>query len=114
LSGDPALAAIFNRGSLDPASLTPEERIQFTWALYEMFGAFEFMYHQSRAGALQAHVWERWSATLSWWISLPGVQAWWRSRPTPFSSDFTAFVDSCLGAGPRDVGAARRWQEFLG
>ena len=113
LSEDPDLAAIFDRGLRDTGALTPEQRIQFTWAFYEMFGAFEFMYHQSEAGALQADVWERWSATLTWWISLPGVQAWWRAKPTPFSSSFSAFVESRLSAGPPDAGAARRWQEFL-
>jgi hypothetical protein len=113
MSADPAMAALFGRGVLDTSSLTPEQRIQFAWAFYEMFGAFEFMYHQSRAGALQAEVWERWSATLSWWISLPGVQAWWRAKPTPFSASFSEFVEACLSAAPADVAAARRWQEFL-
>jgi len=113
LSADPDLAAVFGRGVLDTGALTPEERIQFTWAFYEMFGAFEFMYHQSRARALQDDVWERWSATLSWWISLPGVQSWWRAKPTPFSASFSAFVEARLTTSPPDVGAAQRWQEFL-
>ena len=65
LSADPGLAAVFGRGVLDTGALTSEQRIRFTWAFYEMFGAFEFMYHQSQAGALQAEVWERRPATLS-------------------------------------------------
>ena len=113
LSADPGLAAVFGRGLVDTGALTLEQRIQFTWAFYEMFGAFEFMYHQSQAGALQAEVWERWSATLSWWISLPGVQSWWRAKPTPFSSSFSAFVETRLSTSPSDVGAAQRWREFL-
>ena len=68
--------------------------MQFAWAFYEMFGAFEFMYHQFQAHALPAEVWERWSATLSWWISMPGVQAWWRAKPAPFNSTFSAFVET--------------------
>lgn len=113
LSSDPALTRVFNRGAVEPASLTPEERIQFTWAFYEMFGAFEFMFHQSEMGALPGEVWQRWSDTMSWWLSLPGVDVWWRARPAPFSADFSAFVEERLRAGPVDPGAARRWVQFL-
>lgn len=38
----------FISGLVDPSTLKPQERIQFTWAAFEMFGAFEFMFHQSR------------------------------------------------------------------
>jgi hypothetical protein len=113
LSGDEVLAPVFARGVLNTQGLSPEERIRFTWAFYEMFGAFEFMFHQAKAGAMPDEVWTRWSDTLSWWISLPGVAAWWRSRPTPFSASFTAFVEGCLQAGPADPEAARRWARFL-
>jgi hypothetical protein len=113
LSGDPQLARVFQRGSLDPAVLTTDERIQFSWAFYEMFGAFEFMFHQSETGALPAEVWPRWSGTMSWWLSLPGVAAWWRARPAPFSASFTAFVEERLRAPAVDSEAARRWGEFM-
>lgn len=113
LSGDPQLTSVFNRGARDPAALTTEERIQFSWTFYEMFGAFEFMFHQSRMGALPTEVWQRWSGTMSWWLSLPGVAAWWRARPAPFSASFSAFVEERLRAGAVDPDAARRWAEFL-
>ncbi len=113
LSADAALARIFGRAALDPATLAPEERIRFTWALYEMFGAFEFMFHQARRGALPAEVWERWSATLAWWISLPGVEAWWQAKPAPFSASFSSHVGGIVASNPVDREAARRWQQFL-
>ena len=113
LSADPDLVALVSRGVADAGALSPGQRIQFTWAFYEMFGAFEFMYHQFQAHALPAEVWERWSATLSWWISMPGVQAWWRAKPAPFSSTFSAFVETRISTTPPDVAAAQRWQEFL-
>jgi hypothetical protein len=111
--GDPSQARVFGRAVWDPGTLSPAERIQFAWALYEMFGAFEFMYHQAQAGALPPEVWERWAATLGWWTSLPGVQAWWRSKPAPFSASFTRFVEDGLERGTPDPEAALRWQEFL-
>ena len=113
VSADPQLTAIFDRGVLDPSVLAPGQRIQFSWAFYEMFGSFEFMFHQFQAGALPDEVWERWGVTLAWWISLPGVEAWWRAKPTPFSASFSAYVEECLRSGPPETGAARRWQEFL-
>ena len=114
LSSDAAFAAIVTRGAIDTSRLTAEERVQFTWTFYEMFGAFEFMFHQSESGALPREVWQRWSDTLAWWISLPGVQAWWLARPAPFSSSFTCHVDGRLQSGPPDPAAARRWSVFLG
>jgi hypothetical protein len=111
--GDPAHARVFGRAVWDPSTLTAAERIQFAWALYEMFGAFEFMYHQSQAGALPPEVWDRWSDTLGWWTTLPGVRTWWRSKPAPFSSSFTRYVEDRIDGGAPDPEAARRWQEFL-
>lgn len=113
LSADPQLTSIFNRGALDPTMLTPEERIQFSWNFYEMFGAFEFMFHQAQTGALPAEVWQRWSGTMSWWLSMAGVAAWWRARPAPFSASFTAFVEEQLRAGVVDPEAVQRWAAFL-
>lgn len=113
LSESERLAGIFARGAMDTRLLTIEERIQFTWTFYEIFGAIEFMYDQMRAGALPSHVWERWERTLSWWIAQPGVASWWRGRPTPFNDRFTALVESRM-ADPRiDMERLARWDEFL-
>lgn len=113
LSGDAALANLFARGTRDPTALSVEERIQFTWTFYEIFGAFEFMHDQSRGGALPRSVWQRWRATLAWWLSLPGVVAWWHARPTPFNAPFTALVDAELRDPRPDLEAAQRWRTFI-
>jgi hypothetical protein len=114
LGTDPAAANVFNRGVRDPGLLTIDERTQFTWILYEIFGAFEFMFDEAEDGRLPAHVWKRWSETLAWWISLPGVQAWWRAAPTPFNDRFSAFVEARIGQPAFDVERAQRWRQFLG
>jgi len=113
LSSDAAFAAIVTRGAINPSRLTEVERVQFTWAFYEMFGAFEFMFHQSESGALPREVWQRWSGTLSWWTSLPGVRAWWIARPAPFSASFTSYVNGRLQTGLADPAAAKRWSAFM-
>lgn len=113
LSRDPELAWLHARGVADVSSLTPQERIRFTWWFAEAFGAFEFLFHQSKAGAIPDEIWERWSEIVAWWISYPGVQAWWRANPAPFSRSFTRFVDELIRDGQFDIAAAERWQEFL-
>ena len=107
------LAQLQAQGVLDPSALTRAERLQLTWWLTEAFGAFEFMFHQAKGGALPDEVWARWSATIGWWLSLPGVQAWWQARPTPFSGSFTAFVDVLIRDGRFDSEAANRFNNFL-
>jgi hypothetical protein len=113
LSRDGELSSMFSRGLVDPSRLSPQERIQFMWAAFEMFGAFEFMFHQSQTRAIPDEVWERWSATAAWWLSFPGIRTWWAARPAPFSASFTAYVDTCLRDGTQDSAAAQRWQEFV-
>jgi hypothetical protein len=113
LSRDPDLASLHARGVADVSSLTPVERIRFTWWFAEAFGAFEFLFHQSRADAIPDEIWERWSKTIAWWISYPGVQAWWAANPAPFSGSFTRFVDDLIVEGEFDVSSAERWQSFV-
>lgn len=107
------LARLQAQGVLDPSKLTREERLQLTWWLSEAFGAFEFMFHQAKSGALPDEVWSRWSATIAWWASFPGVQAWWYARPTPFSRSFTSFVETQIRDGKFDSEAVSRFNKFL-
>jgi hypothetical protein len=113
LSADAEMSSMFSRGLRDASALTPEERVQFTWALYEMFGSFEFMFEQSESKGLPPDVWDRWAKTTSWWLSYPGVQVWWRARPAPFNRRFTAFVDACLDKPIHEADAMLRWRGFL-
>jgi hypothetical protein len=113
IATDADLNRIVVRGSQDPGGLTPTERIRFTWAMYELIGAGEFMFHQGQAGTLPDDVWERWKATIVWWLSFPGIRLWWAARPSPFSRSFEAFVDDVLRTHPADDAAAARWNAFV-
>jgi hypothetical protein len=62
------------------------------WAMYDLIGGGEFMFHQGQAGTLPDDVWERWKATIVWWLSFPGIRLWWAARPSPFSRSFEAFA----------------------
>ena len=113
LGQDRELSTLHARGVADVALLTPQERIQFTWWFVEAFGAFEFIFHQARAGAIPEEIWARWAATIRWWLSYPGVQQWWRACPAPFSESFRSFVEAELVEASRDPESDARWQEFL-
>lgn len=113
LAVEPELNHIFMVGAEDPARLTPAERTRFAWALYELFGAGEFMFHQSRDKALPAVVWSRWEATIRWWLSHPGMREWWLAKPTPLTADFEAFLNEMLQDDPMDVAAIERWRRFV-
>jgi hypothetical protein len=113
LSQDGDFCALFNRALSDPFKLSPDERIQFTWWLYELFGGQEFLFHQSQAGAIPEEVWKRWSDTMAWWLKFPGVRAWWVSRPTPFSASFTSYIDDLLERASADAIDNQRWWDFI-
>jgi uncharacterized protein (DUF1330 family) len=113
LGSDAALSELFARGTRDTGKMTNFERIRFTWVLYEIFGAFEFIHDEAGSGALPRDVWKRWDATLAWWLSLPGVVEWWQSKPAPFNPDFSAHVDRLVENPAHDPASAQRWQTFL-
>ncbi len=113
LSQDSEASVIFSKGVADPAKLDPKERMQFTWAMYELFGAFEFMFLASKTNAIPEEVWQRWSAAVAFWLSFAGVQAWWKVRPIPFTGSFTSFVENLLENNPTEAESKRRYQEFI-
>lgn len=113
LSQDDEVAVIFSKGVTDTSKLTPTERIRFTWSIYELFGAFEFMFHASRTNAIPEEVWRRWSSAVAWWLTFPGIQTWWSARPIPFTDSFTEFVEYLLKDNPTDAETIQRYQDFI-
>lgn len=112
MAGDGELVALYARGLTEPESLTRVQRVRFTWVLTEFFGGLEFMYYQSQHGTIPRELWMRWEETLRWWLTFPGVAAWWQGKPAPFTPGFSACVDRCLASGftPERPGA---WESFL-
>ena len=112
-SQDTDVSRIFAKGVEDTSTLTALEKIRFTWALYESFDSFEFMYYTYKTNQMPEEVWNRWSMTVGWWLRFPGVQTWWRHRPVQFSDSFTEFVESLLKNNPTKKETLQRWQEFV-
>lgn len=113
LSVDPELNHIVAVGAEAPDKLTPAERLRFSWAMYELFGAVEFMYLQFRESALPAAVWARWEASLVWWLSHPGMRAWWHAKPAPLAAEFEDFGNELLANRRMDEATLARWRSFI-
>lgn len=113
ISADPDLNRILATGAESPEKLTGKERLRFSWALYEMFGAVEFMYMQSREKALPKAVWTRWEASLVWWLSHPGMRAWWLAKPAPLAAEFERFGNDILRTRQMDSAVLARWHGFV-
>lgn len=113
LAVDEELHHLFMVGAEDPARLSPAERLRFSWALYELFGTGEFMYHQSLDKTLPPLVWARWEATIGWWLSHPGMRAGWAAKPAPLAADFEAFGDELIRHDRFDSAAVGRWRAFV-
>ena len=113
MAKDHALTKMFNEGLTDPSQLTITQKIQFAWVLTEMFGNLEFMFFQSEQRNIPAELWDRWEETMKWWLTYPGVAAWWKGKPTPFTPAFMSCVEECIAQGyqPESPGA---WESFIG
>src|SRR5690606_5439716 len=113
LSVDAELNRIVAVGAENPERLTRAERLRFSWAMYELFGAVEFMYLQHRESALPRSVWDRWEASLVWWLSHPGRQAWWTAKPAPLAAEFQHFGDDLLRTRRINPETVERWRSFI-
>jgi len=112
LARDQAFTKIFNRGLVDPRSLSVTERTQFIWVITELLGNLEFMCFQAQEGNISRELWSRWEEALRWWLTFPGVRACWETRPTPFTPTFTRCVERCLVSGYRSE-RQDAWERFV-
>lgn len=113
IAAEPELNRLFMIGAEDPARLTRGQRLRFAWALYEMFGAAEFMYHQALENAMPPAVWQRWQESIRWWFTYPGIRAWWETKPAPLTADFEAFATGIKEGQPMDAATIERWRGFV-
>ena len=111
LAEDDDFSKIFNKSLADPEGLSVGERIRFTWSCTEMFGGFEYMQHQHMQGDMPELIWLRWHETIKFWLTFPGTRAWWYGKPSPFSTEFSLFVEDCIRDGyqPERPGAWQNW-----
>ena len=90
---DPELASLIWRGFAQQPRLAPHEWARFSLYLYNVFVLFELSYKKYREGDVRGELFGDTVRAFSWWMSMPGVRAWWNSNPVGFSQDFCVFVD---------------------
>lgn len=109
---DAEACKFFTRAINKPAELTMDERNQFAWLMTEFFGGFEFLVQQYQAGNVDEQTWLRWSTTLDWWLTFPGIRAFWIGRPTPYTEKFTDHIEDRLTNG-KDGFNNENWRNYL-
>jgi hypothetical protein len=109
---DAEASKFFTRAITDPTGLTMDERNQFAWLMTEFLSAMEFLMQQYRAGNVDEETWFRWSSTLDWWLTFPGIRAFWIGRPTPYTEKFTSHVEDRLINGKGDFNR-ENWNNYL-
>ncbi|MFT5135854.1 MAG: hypothetical protein ACI9XU_001913 [Arenicella sp.] len=86
----------FMRCSGDPTKLSMEERARFQWVMTEFLSSMEFLMQQYEAGNVDEQVWLRWQKTMDFWLSFPGIKAYWTARATPYTDSFTTLIEQRL------------------
>jgi hypothetical protein len=104
--------ALFNQGVSDPTKMTMQDRTRFMWLLTEFFGAMEFLMQQYHADNIDRETWDRWAATFDWWLTWPGIRAYWVGRAIPFTKTFTSYVDLRIASGEGQHNE-ERFQAFM-
>jgi len=109
---DAEASNFFTRAINAPGELTMDERIQFGWLMTEFLGGFEFLMQQYQAGNVDEQTWLRWSGTLDWWLTFPGIRTYWMARPTPYTEIFTNHVEDRLTNYKSDFNN-NNWRNYL-
>jgi hypothetical protein len=88
------LAGLRSRGFHDFESLEGADLARFNSYMHTMFRTVEHVYYQHLDGHFDPRVWPGLEAVLRDIITLPGVQAWWRSYSRWFGEEgFAKFIN---------------------
>ena len=90
---DPKLNDVWERGYLDPTSLSPEESTQFSYITATWFHLAQGHYRQYRRGLLPAESWEPIARALAGVIRHDSIQVWWGNNLFSLAVDFREYVE---------------------
>ena len=93
LATGPEVAELYFRGIHDYASLRGAELVQFAALMTHMFRLYEDQFLQWTEGDLDPQVWHGLDAAIDDFCSLPGLQAWWKTRSHWFAEQFQALIE---------------------
>jgi hypothetical protein len=81
ISDNPEVSQMFFSGLSDREALDPAERTRFDIMMTRFMATMENYHYQNRQGAMDPEQWTRVLGVLRRFMSTPGGQAWWSSRP---------------------------------
>jgi len=93
LATGPEVAELYFRGIHDFASLQGAELVQFAALMTHMFRLYEDQFLQWTEGDLDPQVWHGLDAAIDDFCSMPGLQAWWKTRSRWFAEQFQALIE---------------------
>lgn len=76
--------------------ISPEDSRQWLWLVGELGWIVQAAFIQQQRGFLSAQAWEEFERTLIGTLQYDFVKEWWQNRETPYSREFTNFVDMAL------------------
>jgi hypothetical protein len=81
ISDNPEVSQMFFSGLSDREALDPVELIRFDVMMTRFIVTMENYHYQNRQGAMDPDQWTRVLGVLRRFMSTPGGQSWWSSRP---------------------------------
>jgi hypothetical protein len=96
---NPSVADLYLRGLNDFGSLTDAERPRFSSLLVLACRVWEDQFFQWAEGHYDQEVWGGIDASIADVCSMPGVQAWWKTRSHWYSDQFRALIEKKIAEG---------------
>jgi hypothetical protein len=76
--------------------ISPEDSRQWLWLIGEFCWIAQTAFIQRRRGFLSSQAWGEFERILIGVLQESFVREWWQNRETPYSREFTAYVDGAL------------------
>lgn len=93
---DSEFADFLHRAQMDPASLTPAERVRWDSYMTAVYRHFGNLVYQYRVGALDQQMWESYERTLREHLRAPSWGNWFQAHRSLFSDALQKHVDNLL------------------
>lgn len=82
--------------------ISPEDSRQWLWLIGELGWIAQTAFIQRQRGFLSSQAWEEFERTLLGMLQYDFVKEWWQNRETPYSREFTQFVDAAMAERESD------------
>lgn len=96
LGGSGQACKVWHRAMTAPETITPEERVQFVYAIHSAFLAFQTSYSMTEEGTLDPEIRDSITSVVIAVKDLPGFRQYWSERREFFKADFRDYVDATM------------------